>query len=102
MAEGRDASGRFDKGNPGGPGRPKRSVELALEMRRLLAITEAVSDDDWREIVATAVKKAKAGDARARDWLTAHLVLPELESLEEWRESQAMYDTIAEAARRAA
>jgi hypothetical protein len=45
--DGRDPTGRFTKGNPGGPGNPlARSVAL---MRQTML--EAVSDEDLREIV---------------------------------------------------
>lgn len=70
MANARNPDGTFGAGNPGGPGRPRRAVERSY----LAALADAVSQEDWREIVAKAVAGAKAGDARARDWLTKHLV----------------------------
>ena len=57
-------------GNPGGPGRPKR----ATERKYLRALVKAVSLEDWREIIKTAVSLAKAGDGPARTWLSKHLV----------------------------
>jgi hypothetical protein len=55
---GRDATGRFTKGNPGGPGNPfARRVAL---MRQTML--EAVSDEDLRAIVRTLVDQAKRGE----------------------------------------
>ena len=55
---GRDATGRFTKGNPGGPGNPfARRVAL---MRQTML--EAVSDEDLREIVRALVDRAKQGE----------------------------------------
>lgn len=67
---GRDQTGRFAPGNAGGPGRPRRATERAY----LATISEACPPDTWREIVAKAVDDARAGDAKARDWLAAYLV----------------------------
>jgi hypothetical protein len=47
----RDPQGRFTVGNPGGPGRPRRAVEREY----LAAMSDAVSLDEWREIVKAAV-----------------------------------------------
>jgi len=66
----RGQNGRFAKGNAGGPGRPRRTVEDEY----LAAITDVVSLDDWQAIVARAAAEAKQGDARARDWLSRYLV----------------------------
>jgi hypothetical protein len=65
-----DCAGRFRLGNPGGPGRPPRSIEGEY----LTALAEAVGMEDWHAIVARAVKDAKAGEAKARDWLGKYLV----------------------------
>lgn len=62
---GRDAAGRFAAGNAGGPGRPRREAERQY----LDATLAAVSVEDWTEIVKRAAADAKAGDAKARDWL---------------------------------
>lgn len=70
--DGRDELGRFTVGNPGGPGRPRRAVELDY----LRALSDAIGLDDWREIVQRAVTDAKAGDVKAREWIAAH-VIPE-------------------------
>lgn len=66
----RDRAGRFAPGNGGGPGRPRRATERAY----LATISAACPPDAWREIVSRAVADAKAGDAKARDWLAAYLV----------------------------
>jgi hypothetical protein len=69
-ADGRSDNGRFARGNPGGPGRPRR----AIESEYLATLGDAVSLADWREVVARAVADAKAGDSAARVWLTKHLL----------------------------
>ncbi|MBI1900480.1 MAG: hypothetical protein HYS13_05110 [Planctomycetia bacterium] len=70
MPSGRNANGKFAPGNLGGPGRPRRAVERDY----LAALSDAVSLDDWKAVVARAVADAKAGDARARDWLSRHVL----------------------------
>jgi len=67
---GRDTTGRFAVGNPGGPGRPRRLIERDY----LTTLSNAVSLEDWQAVVATALTAAKEGDARARDWLTRYLL----------------------------
>ncbi len=67
---GRDKSGRFATGNPGGPGRPRRPVEQEY----LSTLNEAVTLDDWKEIVQRAIVDAKKGDAKSREWLSARLM----------------------------
>jgi hypothetical protein len=55
---GRDPTGRFRKGNPGGPGNPfARRVAL---MRQTML--EAVSDEDLCEIVAALIDRGKRGE----------------------------------------
>ena len=58
---GRDATGRFAKGNPGGPGNPynKRVAQLRS------ALISAVTEDDVRGIIQALVEKAKSGDVAA-------------------------------------
>ena len=66
----RNTNGTFAPGNPGGPGRPRRGVERQY----LATFAAAVTLDDWRAIIGKAVADAKAGDAKARDWLSKYLV----------------------------
>lgn len=66
----RDANGQFAKGNAGGPGRPRRATEADY----LRISIEAVSLDDWREIVARAASDAKGGDRNAREFLRRILI----------------------------
>lgn len=61
FGNGRDARGRFTKGNPGGPGNPAAKRVAALRM----ALLEAVTEDDMRVIVRRLVKEAKAGNIQA-------------------------------------
>ena len=63
---GRDLVGRYAAGNPGGPGRPRRAVEMSY----LRALSDALPVDTWSEIVQAAIARAKDGDAQARAWLT--------------------------------
>lgn len=61
FGDGRDASGRFAKGNPGGPGNP-----LAGRLSKLrAALVEAVTEDDIKQIAETLVGLAKDGDMAA-------------------------------------
>jgi hypothetical protein len=70
MSDGHDQKGRFANGNPGGPGRPRQ----AIEREYLAVLGEAVSLDDWREVVVRALAQAKAGSDKAREWLTRYLL----------------------------
>ena len=60
----------FTKGNPGGPGRPRRSFEVDY----LTALSTACPPGAWDEICRRAVTDAQAGDHRARAWLGGYLV----------------------------
>jgi len=72
---GRTSKGRFAVGNKGGPGRPRR----ATERHYIAVLTEEVSPETWRAICRRAAKDAKAGDARARDWIARYLLGPPAE-----------------------
>lgn len=63
-------AGHFKKGHAGGPGRAPRKKED----RYLLRISKKVTDEEWDKIILRAIKDAKAGDSRARDWLSKYLV----------------------------
>jgi hypothetical protein len=67
---GRDAGGKFAPGNPGGPGRPRRAVEREY----LAQLAEACPPETWRQVCQRAVDDARAGDAKARDWLAKYLL----------------------------
>lgn len=66
----RNPDGTYAKGHPGGPGRPRRTVEEHY----LLAISEACPLDTWKRIVDRAVTDALDGDSSARDWIARYLV----------------------------
>lgn len=66
----RNGNGQFAPGNSGGPGRPRRVAERDY----LQALTEECPPETWRAICRRAVADAKAGDARARDWLARYLL----------------------------
>ena len=77
MAE-RDETGRFVKGHPGGPGRPKKERE-----ERFYEITlSAVTFGDWKEIINKAVSQAKRGDSQARKFLADYLIGPPVQKSE--------------------
>ena len=58
-SNGRDARGRFVKGNPGGPGNPYAGKISQLRK----ALIASVSPQDIAEIARTVIEQAKAGDA---------------------------------------
>jgi hypothetical protein len=66
---GRDAGGKFAPGNPGGLGRSRRAVEREY----LAQLAEACPPETWRQVCQRAVDDARAGDAKARDWLARYL-----------------------------
>lgn len=77
MAE-RDETGRFVKGHPGGPGRPKKERE-----ERFLEITlSTVTFTDWKDIINKAVVQAKHGDSQARKFLADYLIGPPVQRTE--------------------
>jgi len=61
----RHANGRFQLGNPGGPGRPPGGKEREYKNVLLCAVTI----DNWKMICDVAVRAALGGDAAARDWI---------------------------------
>ena len=70
----RDASGRFAKGNPGGPGNPHAARVAVLRSALLNAVTEG----DIVAVVESLVAEAKTGNtAAAREVLLRVLGKPE-------------------------
>ncbi len=67
---GRDASGRFARGNAGGPGNPF-ARRLAAFRKVLLA---AVTEDDLRAVTAELVRRARDGDVLAMRLLLAYVI----------------------------
>jgi hypothetical protein len=59
--EGRDAGGRFAKGNPGGPGNPYPRRVAALK----LALLNCVTEEDIVAIAKAVIEEAKAGNIPA-------------------------------------
>jgi len=84
----RDKKGRFLKGCPGGPGRPK--VKLTTNDWREL-LQQAITTDDFAAVVRTLIVRAKEGDLKAIQELfdrtlgppVAMDVLERLDALEE-------------------
>lgn len=95
--DGRDARGKFVKGGPPGPGRPKLALEVAKSLEFLGVTWEVVTRADWEQIVRAAVEAAKRGDASARGWLSAQLSGPNPAEIAEWYESHQMWLSIDEA-----
>lgn len=73
----RDTNGRFVKGHPGGPGRPRRPVEQEY----LATLSNAVTLSVWEQIVQRAVADALQGDARSREWLARYVLGDQTPSL---------------------
>lgn len=70
----RDPSGRFAKGNPGGPGNPHAARVAKLRS----ALLDAVSEEDVVAVVQALVTEAQAGNtAAAREVLLRVLGKPE-------------------------
>jgi hypothetical protein len=66
----RNAKGQYVIGHGGGPGRPSRP----REMEYLGALTDAVPLKEWKLVVSKALRDAKDGDAKAREWLGKYLL----------------------------
>jgi len=58
---GRDAAGRFTKGNAGGPGNPHAARVAQLRS----ALLNAVTEDDMIAVARALIHKAKLGDVPA-------------------------------------
>jgi len=82
MAAQRDSNGRFVKGNTAaqgsGGGRPKRSVEE----KYIKALSRRVTTEEWNKIIEVAIQFAKAGDARARQWISDYLMGKPIQRME--------------------
>lgn len=71
----RQSNGQFGKGNKvaagnkggGRSARPKEEQYLAIMLK-------TCTPDDWEKIVISAVTHAKAGDSRAREWLSNYIL----------------------------
>jgi hypothetical protein len=70
VAEGRDARGRFTKGNRGGPGNP--FVRQVAELRRTLLNFE--TQDDMKHVAFVLREKAMGGDVAAIKLLFRYLL----------------------------
>ncbi len=67
-----------DQGEPGtsaaeADGAPPALPRRLIELDYIAAAADAVSLEDWNQIVRAAVYLAKCGDFRARAWLAAYL-----------------------------
>ena len=71
-SNGRTKRGTFAPGNKHGRG----AVSAATRGERLAALLSVVTDADWAAVCAAAVKQARRGDWRARQWLSAYLLPP--------------------------
>jgi hypothetical protein len=94
---GRDARGRFAKGNPGGPGNPFARRVAALRS----ALLDSISAEDLAAIVRALIAKAQAGDVAAAKLIFAYVlgkpaqaVDPDRLDSEEWqhfKDTTSMY-----------
>ena len=66
----RDETGKFKKGNVGGPGRPKKE----REERFYEILVTTVTFERWKKIVSKAAEQAERGDQAARKWLADYLI----------------------------
>jgi hypothetical protein len=87
-ANGRDADGRFTRGNPGGPGNPFARRVAALRQ----ALLRTVTDEDVQDLAARLLESARAGDMAAMKLLLgyvlgrpAEVVDPDTLDLKEWQ-----------------
>jgi hypothetical protein len=54
--------------------RSTAQTRRSIEREYVAVLSDVVPLDVWRDVVQKAVDDAKAGDARARDWLTRQLL----------------------------
>jgi hypothetical protein len=87
-AGGRDAGGRFARGNLGGPGNPFARRVAALRQ----ALLRAVTDHDMQDLAGRLLESARAGDVAAMKLLfgyvlgrPAEVVDPDTLDLKEWQ-----------------
>ncbi len=74
----RDASGRFSKGNPGGPGNP--FARFTAQMRK--AFAEEATADDLRAVARSLLDKAKEGDVSAAKLVLSYTLGKPLEGVD--------------------
>ena len=67
----RDESGKFLKGSTGNP---RGRLPKEREQRYYEILMTSVTFEDWAVIVKKAAEQARRGDAKAREWLSDHLV----------------------------
>ena len=95
-SNGRAASGRFAKGNPGGPGNPH--ARRAARLRS--ALYKAVTPDDLRDVIQALLSAAKGGDVSAAKELMQRLlgmtrIVPDLaNATAAWRETSGAFDYV--------
>jgi len=61
QTDGRDNTGRFTKGNAGGPGNPYAAKSAQLRT----ALMDAVTDEDIKAVAQTLIQEARAGNVQA-------------------------------------
>ena len=76
--------GRFLPGWAGGPGRPRREIE----MQYLRKIQDGVSLQVWQGICDKAIAQALAGDSTARAWLSRYLLPKDLDLAKDQNDSR--------------
>lgn len=68
----RNAKGHFAKGNTTGKLGGRKPI--ATERQYLTTLASEVTQSDWAKIAKRAVSDAKAGDSKAREWLSKYLL----------------------------
>jgi len=66
----RGTRGAAIPGEGSAPAKQRRAVEADY----LRALSDACPLDTWQEICAKTIEQARAGDAKARDWLARYLL----------------------------
>ena len=90
--EGRDADGRFAKGNAGGPGNPYPRRVAALRQALLSCVTE----EDIIAVAKAVIEEAKTGSIPAANLLFQYVLgKPSSATDLEWAESRGMQAPIA-------
>lgn len=78
----RDSNGRFIKGNTAASGANGGRYKRSIEEKYLKALSRRVTMDDWNKIINKAITRAKAGDAKARQWLSDYLMGKPIQRME--------------------
>ncbi len=79
---GKNGSNLFQKGHPGGPGRPKEKFRARSKQDYLQRLHDKMTLATWDKILDKAIEQALAGDSKARAYLTLYAIGRPLQSVE--------------------